>query len=348
MKTSHTMNRRVAGFTLIELMISLALGLLVVAAAGALFASNRRVYGTTETVNRIQENSRAAFEIMARDIRAAGSSPCGAAMTSFESVLNNRNSNTIWAEFTQAVRGGSNAYGDVLRLYNGASFSNDVYITRHENPAAVLDVTSTSEIADGDILIACNAAKGFIFQATHLTGNELKVGHNSGGSEEPGNCGKNFGPNCSNGNNDPLAYCFSFGRTCQRGMPSEPPPPAQIVKASGVEWSIRDNGRNGTSLYRRIIPMGTNAAPGPNDGTLQEIVEGVTGMALTYQQNAGGAFVTRTNVTDWSLVRAVNVNLTFAAVEGIQRGEDLRGTGATALSRTMNSVVTIRNREGVL
>lgn len=340
--------RNEAGFTLIELMISLLLGLLVIAAAGALFVSNKRVYGTTETVNRLQENSRAAFEIMARDIRAAGSSPCGASVSSFESVLNNKDSNTIWLEFNQAIQGGSNAQGDLVRLYNGSGFDTDVYITKHDNPAAVLDVTSTAEINVDDILIACNAARGFVFQATHLTGNGLKIGHNSGGSTVPGNCGKNFGPNCSNGNNDPQAYCFSFGRTCNRGMPSEPPPPAQIVKATGVEWSLRSNGRGGTSLYRRNIPMGTNAAPGPDSGTLQEIVEGVTGMRLTYQQGAGGAFVAATGVTDWKQVRAINVALTFSAVEGVQRGQDLRGTDNNALARTMSSIMTIRNREGVL
>lgn len=53
-----------AGFSLIELMISLVLGLLVIAAAGGIFLSNKRVYGSTEAINRIQENQRAAFEML--------------------------------------------------------------------------------------------------------------------------------------------------------------------------------------------------------------------------------------------------------------------------------------------
>lgn len=56
--------RNAAGMTLIELMIAMLLGLLVVGAAGGMLLANKRVYGSTETVNRIQENSRASFEIM--------------------------------------------------------------------------------------------------------------------------------------------------------------------------------------------------------------------------------------------------------------------------------------------
>src|SRR3546814_1683631 len=55
------------GFTLIELMVEMVLGLLVVAAAGSLFMSSRKVYGTTASINRIQENQRIAFEKTGRE-----------------------------------------------------------------------------------------------------------------------------------------------------------------------------------------------------------------------------------------------------------------------------------------
>lgn len=65
-----------AGFGLIELMIAMVLGLLVLGAAIAIFQSNQRSFQTNEGVNRIQESARVAFELMARDIRAAGGSAC--------------------------------------------------------------------------------------------------------------------------------------------------------------------------------------------------------------------------------------------------------------------------------
>lgn len=70
-------NTRVhAGFGLIELMISMVLGLLVLGAAIAVFQSNQRTFNANEGQNRIQEGARAAYEMMSRDIRAAGSNAC--------------------------------------------------------------------------------------------------------------------------------------------------------------------------------------------------------------------------------------------------------------------------------
>lgn len=67
---------RNAGFSLIELMISLVLGLLVLGAAIAVFQSNQSTFNANEGQNRIQEGARAAYEMMSRDIRAAGGTAC--------------------------------------------------------------------------------------------------------------------------------------------------------------------------------------------------------------------------------------------------------------------------------
>ena len=72
----NTAARRDAGFSLIELMISMVLGVLVVGAAVAVFQGNQRSYQANEGLNRVQENARAIFELMSRDIRAAAGSAC--------------------------------------------------------------------------------------------------------------------------------------------------------------------------------------------------------------------------------------------------------------------------------
>ena len=73
---SRFSKRVYAGFGLIELMISMVLGLLVLGAAIAVFQSNQRTFGANEGQNRIQEGARAAYEMMSRDIRAAGGTAC--------------------------------------------------------------------------------------------------------------------------------------------------------------------------------------------------------------------------------------------------------------------------------
>lgn len=68
--------RRLAGFGLIELMIAMVLGLIVLGAAIAVFQSNQRSYSANEGQNRVQENARAAYELVTGDIRSTGGSAC--------------------------------------------------------------------------------------------------------------------------------------------------------------------------------------------------------------------------------------------------------------------------------
>ena len=53
--------RHSGGFSLIELMIALVLGLLVLGAAIAVFQSNQRTFNANEGQNRIQEGARAGL-----------------------------------------------------------------------------------------------------------------------------------------------------------------------------------------------------------------------------------------------------------------------------------------------
>lgn len=65
------------GFSLVELMIALALGLFLTGVAINVVVLNRQAFQTTENLSRMQENARSAFELLARDIRTAGGNPCG-------------------------------------------------------------------------------------------------------------------------------------------------------------------------------------------------------------------------------------------------------------------------------
>lgn len=65
------------GLTLIELMIAMVLGLIVVGGAISVIIANRQSYRTNEGLSQVQESTRTAFEVLARDIRQAGSTACG-------------------------------------------------------------------------------------------------------------------------------------------------------------------------------------------------------------------------------------------------------------------------------
>src|SRR3954468_2665925 len=65
-----------AGFSLIELMISMLLGLILLAGVMQMFISSKNTYGTQQALSRVQETGRLALEFMSRDIRMAGYLGC--------------------------------------------------------------------------------------------------------------------------------------------------------------------------------------------------------------------------------------------------------------------------------
>ncbi len=63
---------RQAGMTLLELMISLALGLLLLTGIGTIYVGSNQTYRVQEENARIQESGRYALEVIGREIRQAG------------------------------------------------------------------------------------------------------------------------------------------------------------------------------------------------------------------------------------------------------------------------------------
>jgi type IV pilus assembly protein PilW len=68
--------RKQAGLSLIELMISITLGLILMAGVVQMFVSSKSVFTTQQSMSRIQETGRLAIEFLSRDIRMAGFYGC--------------------------------------------------------------------------------------------------------------------------------------------------------------------------------------------------------------------------------------------------------------------------------
>jgi type IV pilus assembly protein PilW len=356
---STTLSRlpsRTQGFSLVELMIAMVLGLLVVGAAGGLFLANRKVYGSTETINRIQENGRAAFEIMSRDLREAGGNPCLSPDVTPVNMLKSKDS-TWWQNFNNGLTGtdGSGAAPDsvLVHLANGG----DYRVVRHDTPSATLELDHSEGLVDGGIYMACNPEVGVIFKATSImSGN--KVQHNGGGGSDPSG---NFcpelqwkDPEACTGASGSNGYCFMVpaGSAPNPNCSDSSNAPAVLVGIYSAEWSIEDNTRGGTSLYRTVI---VNRAAGDptdeGDKTKAEIAEGVTDMQITYKIGDAPGYVDAAAVTaasQWKAVTAAKVVLTLQGVEGALTRGDIRGTDDQVLTRTLVNVVAIRNRRGIL
>lgn len=335
---------RQSGFSLIELMIAMVLGLLVIAAAGSMFFSNRRTYGTTEALNRIQENQRVAYEMMARDIREAGGNPCT------NNVVNmldtSKPGGSFYAGWIDGISGangtGPNGSDEItLGQANGASIS----VVSNDSPSAEVGVTSTAGINDGDILMVCNSEVAAIFQATNIASG--KIGHNSG-TGTPGNLAKPFqitqkAFDASVGGSNAPGYCFLPGSPKNPNCLNDPSnSPVQLVKPVSIRWFLADNGRGGTSLYRQEISNG-----GANVGARNEIAEGVTNLQVTYKVGDSPTYVDASPGLDWGRVTAVRLVMQFRATQGTLTQSDTRGTDNATLFRTLDDYIVLRNHQAI-
>ncbi|WP_296251991.1 prepilin-type N-terminal cleavage/methylation domain-containing protein [uncultured Stenotrophomonas sp.] len=329
--------RRQRGFTLIELMVALLLGLLVVAAAGSIFLSNRRVYGSTEAVGRIQENQRAAFEMMARDIREAGVNPCSRFTAANPITVQMTGADAqFWGRFANGMFGDTSDGNDAVSLYlaNGREYR----VQAHARPGDAVTLNTAAGLVSGQALMVCNSDQAIVFSVTGISG--AAVQHAAGN-----NCGAGLTPTpdlgqCSAAVSGP-GYCFRVAGTptaadvtaCPRGIGRSP---AFVVVPYEARWTVGSNTRGGSSLYRTV------------QGARSEIAEGVSAMALRYKIGSASGYVTAADVeaaAAWGRVTAIHLALTLQAERGSMTDSDRRGVDGAVLSRTMEDYIVLRNHQ---
>ena len=155
---------RFAGFGLIELMIAMVLGLLVLGAAIAVFQSNQRTFDANEGTNRIQEGARVAYELMSKDIRAAGGAACSNlarpdvehAFTAEETALLTNFISGSGSEFTVTS-------GDDTGYQIDSSTTSSIVLS----PGQVDKVSDAFTV--GDKVVLCNANLLYVVTLTAVT-----------------------------------------------------------------------------------------------------------------------------------------------------------------------------------
>lgn len=336
------------GLTLIELMIAMVLGLIVVGGAVSVIIANRQTHRTNEAFSQIQESSRTAFELLARDIRQSASTPCGNTDRIANTLLA---SGGNWWQNWLGIRGyatgtaapaigigaavGDRVAGDATDadgdgnpddpsdaiMLQGAE-DTGLSIELHTVSSANVKINAaTTSFTSGDILMACDFDHAAIFQVTNYNSNTVTVVHNTG-TGNPGNCsqGLGFPTDCSSvaGN----GYQFQ--------------PNSQIVRMTATTWYIGNNGRadeGGRSLFRRRLGPG---------GVLvtEEIVAGVNNMLLQYREGVNAALVAVP--TNWNNVNAVQVTLTLNSADRNVSSDSSVNSGR--LQRSFTTIVGLRNR----
>ncbi len=323
--------RRSRGVSIVELMVGLALGLIVVLVASGVFIGSRQANRGTEALSRSQDAARNAFELMARDLREAGGTPCDNARL-VANVLNNAQSAppAWWVDWNTVLQGFDGAAGFAGAAFGGGvgervagtdavmvkyiADLTDLTVVSHDTASARFTVNNNPHrVSAGDLLMACNYGQGALFQASAAGASTVDHAESAAAS---GNCSKGLGLPTS---------CTATGNTYNFA------PGSKIGRLVAVGWYIGNNGRadsGGRSLYR----VNRNGA--------EEVADGVADMQLEYLSAGAAAYTDAASVADWGEVIAVRVTLDL---QSTQTGVSLQAGGR--LSRPTSFTLHLRNRQ---
>ncbi len=354
------------GFSIVELMIAMVLGLLLMAGVTKVYLSTKGTYNLSENLSRLQENARFAMHYLTQDARMAGFIPCrlsgnmANALYSAENYFDFFNQSIIGYEggvstFDSGFPSVGTSPGDrvagtdaVVILRGGTE---QYKVVQHNPTSAQFKLNDLHTLDDGDIALICDGTDAAIFQVTNVNSSNVTVVHNSG-TGTPGNCTVQLGGNgdCTDTTGmDPHAYG----------------PGSQIVKFDAVGYFIGvSNSGNSRSLYRRRL--GINNGTSTAAFAIEELLEGIESMQVLYGEDTDNdsepeRYFTANNVTTWNYVVAVKVGLLVHTPDQINKindtntynvaGTQIADTGTTIthdgdqrLRYVFSSIIKLRNR----
>src|SRR5918996_435119 len=77
----HSTIRNKKGFTLTEMIVSMGIGMVVLAGVTTTFMSQARYYNAQEQVNEMEQNARGALDVITRELKMAGYKPASGTIT---------------------------------------------------------------------------------------------------------------------------------------------------------------------------------------------------------------------------------------------------------------------------
>lgn len=261
------------GFSLIELMIAMVIGLLLLAGISSMFMTNKRIYRAQDEMGRLQENARFAMEMLIRDIRMTGYVGCGDDISAVTNQLNNGTNDDNLYSLADAVEGINNATGastwgpssgadQVANIVAGT----DAITLRYLEPIginiaqdmtannSVLKVADVSGFTVNDLLGISDCLSAEVFQISQVTDNNPgpdDIAHAQGNPPTgPGNAAGTF------------SKIYDTD--------------AEMLRFVARRYFI-GNGTNGPALFRS---EGYNAAV--------ELIEGVENMQILYGIDTSG------------------------------------------------------------
>ncbi|MEZ5464611.1 MAG: PilW family protein [Lysobacteraceae bacterium] len=325
--------RSVYGFSLIELMVALVIGLLLMAAVSQVYLSNKTTFNTQDQTSQVMEAGNLAMGFIARDLRMAAFAGCASRLfekgdIDFDTVEDpDANPGGDFASpFSVAVGGVAGAEADgtgVGATYsisatnpgNGGSFAPGFAGYTGVNTVPGSDVLKVSQLVEGRPVRFDPATNDGVFE---VDGVDL---YEADDVLVVADCAqatvfKVTGVVESGGKSKVSGLVDSAG-----ALGKYKPVGVSVYRLGTFVYSVM-RGADGTpSLVRAALNQGYPAGT----GTPEELVGGVDSMQITYAESASdnaSNYVTAADVVDWGNVRAVRIGLLLRTPDEIRPDSD--------------------------
>lgn len=301
---------RQSGLSLVELLISMMLGLIMLSAIGYIYTGSRQSYVQQDNLARMQENGRFALELLGQEIRMAGYLGC-----------------PNIGEVTPAIQARNGPF-TTLGLIGGVT--PPLAGTLADSGLSAADqslISSDSDLVPStDLVVLHRAASSGAFLTTPMaaTTAQIQVGTTPGGlrdghkeiliisdcSQADIFCSSTVAPTDPNGGAATLSHDVACNGS--NSLSKAYGTTAMVMSMETSVYYIRQNPANNPALYRR------RWAPDTTGDTLrsglEEMVENVEDMRITFGEdtdNNGSVDQYRLagSVGNWARVRAVRVSL---------------------------------------
>lgn len=333
-----TIKPKSQGFTLVELMVAITIGLIILAVLSQVYVSSKKTYRVQEALSRLQENGRYAVDFLGRDIRMAGYMGCIGGGTIINTIANPVTSLTLLNTTTnppslEGIIGYEQASVPtsgfpVLRAEVKAN--TDVIEIQHFSTTSA-KVTTPGALSTGDIhiqgnplnfqanevLVVTNCVNADFFQSTNVSSGtgDIIIAHASSNNTTPPMTKGLYGP--ANG--------------------------SEVLRLESSVYYIGADPAAGacpaSSLCRKRLgfyPAGsnfcTNASAGANYGyCVEQVAEGVEDLQILYgvnttsnNHNTADKFVDAASITTnncatsqlcWPHVVSARINLLLRTVD---------------------------------
>jgi type IV pilus assembly protein PilW len=347
------------GFTLVELMVSMVIGLIVLAALAQIFATSRGAYHLEEGLARVQESGRFAMEFLANDIRMAGYAGCNSQLpaSKINNIAQPADSSTQmypdgliahkytgsgtanltdWTPTLPSAFFGNNQVkpqSDVIIISRASTIDTNLtgnMTTANANIQILKTSETASEIKDGDILILADCQSADIFRANNVSQGATitTIAH----------------PNSVNSTNFLSKPYLSD---------------AQLMKLINRAYFIGTGASGEPALRVKELSSNSSGNPVVND---RELVDGIEELRILYGEdtdatadNIADQYRTADSVASWRRVMNVRIGMLARTPANVDTGPDNRSytlvPGQTLAAKNdkrrrqlFTSTVQVRNR----